>query len=624
MPQAPTPPSLGRLLPFVLAVGLAVLGGHALWFFCDDAFINYRFCGNAYDGHGFVWNAAPFAPVEGYTSFLWVWLLWALWVVTGLQPPQTAIPITFASGILILWLVARRLSRIELPERAQAWRPWLAGAVLLGIAGNHSFATWLSSGMETSLFALLILLWVLRAFDARGGASLRDLLLLGLWAALAHLTRPDGDLLVAATLAMVVHAWWCGTLSLGRSVLAASPVLVPIAHVCWRRWYYGEWLPNTYYAKVTTAWPESGLRYLYCFAVEHGVWLWLPFALLWLVLVALRPASLRSLLGERFAATAATGTILAHLGYYTLVVGGDHFAYRVFVHTVPLMFLGAFAMGAQLRMPRGLLLAGLGALAVVAAVPGWVIERALVGREADGFVRAVDQVPSAMRPLLAEYDRCSAWLHLHSVAFRRPVHAFFCGAARAELPNRGPGQVAGSQPGQRLIYRADAVGVISWALSDVAILDGHGLNDWVIARNKQPVPVSTFDFAAMRAAFPLFDADHDQRLDGKELAAVAQRGFLNSIGPALQVAVWVELLLSLGDRSDDGALTNDELAEAIAAILPPRHMAHERAPPAGYIEAFRPNVTDVGGPRRVLPDLVPLTDDEVRAVEQRYRELVRK
>ena len=229
-----------------------------------------------------------------------------------------------------------------------------------------------------------------------------------------------------------------------------------------------------------------------------------------------------------------------------------------------------------------------------------------------------------MRPLLAEYDRCSAWLHLHSVAFRRPVHAFFCGAARAELPNRGPGQIAGSQPGQRLIYRADAVGVISWALSDVAILDGHGLNDWVIARNKQPVPVSTFDFAAMRAAFPLFDADHDQRLDAKEIASVADRGLLNGVGPALHSVVWAELLLSLGDRDDDQALTRDELAEAIAAILPPRHMAHERAPPDGYIEALRPNVMVVDGQYRVQPGVVPLTDEEVRATEQRFRTLVRR
>jgi arabinofuranosyltransferase len=624
MPQAPSAPFWRSSLPLALAVGLALLGGSSLWFFCDDAFITFRFCGNAHDGHGFVWNVAPFAPVEGYTSFLWMWVLWALWGLTGIEPPQLAIPITFACGLLILWAVARRLAQIRLPERAEAWRPWLQGAVLLGIAGNHSFATWLSSGLETAIFALWVVLWVLRATAVRGAASVRDLLELGVWAALAHLTRPDGDLLVFATLAIAAHTWIRHGLSARRVVFGITPVLVPIAHVCWRRWYYGEWLPNTYYAKVTAAWPESGMRFLYCFAMEHGVWLWLPFALVWLVVATLRHGALRALFAERFSALAAVGTILAQVGYYTIVVGGDHFAYRVFVHAVPLMFFAAFAMGANLRLPRGLLLAGLGTFAVVADTPGWVIERALVGREADGFVRVADLVPAALRPLVAEYDRCSAWLHLHSVAFRRPVHALFCGLARAQLPQRAAGQIQGAQPGQRLVYRADAVGVVSWALSDVAILDGHGLSDWVIARNKVPLPVSTFDFGAMREAFPVFDGDHDQRLDAKEIASVADRGLLNGVGPALHSVVWAELLLSLGDRDDDQALTRDELAEAIAAILPPRHMAHERAPPDGYIEALRPNVMVVDGQYRVQPDVVPLTDEEVRATEQRFRALVRR
>jgi hypothetical protein len=209
---------------------------------------------------------------------------------------------------------------------------------------------------------------------------------------------------------------------------------------------------------------------------------------------------------------------------------------------------------------------------------------------------------------------------VHSVGFRRATHAHFCAAALSELPKRARGQIEGASPGVRLVYEADAVGVVGWSLADVMILDGHGLNDWVIARHRAPAPAQSLDPAVVRAAFPTFDADHDQRLDAGELAATSH--LLASIGPNLRPEVWADVMLALSDDDGDGALDADELARAIGAMLPPRQMAHERHPPEGYIEALRPNVDDKGPRRTVRRDVVPLTDDEVRQVEQRFRAMV--
>ena len=55
------------------------------------------------------------------------------------------------------------------------------------------------------------------------------------------------------------------------------------AHFLWRYGYYGEWLPNTYYAKHIRPWYESGFRYLWAAALETGLYLLLP-----LTVVALR------------------------------------------------------------------------------------------------------------------------------------------------------------------------------------------------------------------------------------------------------------------------------------------------------------------------------------------------
>jgi arabinofuranosyltransferase len=620
LPLAP-PSLLPRWLPLVVAMVVATIGWQLTWFFCDDAFINYRFCGNAYDGHGFVWNPPPYLPVEGYTSFGWVAGLYLLWQLTGLAPPSTAIPIAYGAGLGILWLADRWLWRQPHFASAPRLRPWLQGAVLVGIAANHSFATWLSSGMETSVYALIGLGFTLRAFAMRPAAAGADLWVLALLAALAHLIRPDGDLLVLAVLAIAGHAIFHRWLPLRRALLSLLPLLVPVAHVLWRKWFYGEWQPNTYYAKVVGPWPESGLRYLYCYVVEHGVWLWLPLALAWAA-VMLRRHGLRPLFGLRAPAVVAVGAWLAHVGYYTLVVGGDHFAYRVFLHLVPLWFLSAFAMLGQLRVPAATSLAGLLALLLAASVPGWWMERALVGRELEGFVRVVPQLPAPLRPLLRRYDQFQAWLLVHSVGFRRPLHAVSCAAQLAVLPERRPGYVEGAKPGQRLLLRADAIGVLGWSLADVAILDGHGLCDWVIARHREPPPPIPLDLAQVRAAFGLCDRNGDGRLDPAELAEAAH--LLRSIGPQLPPATWAQVLLALADADGDEHLTADELVAAVAQLLPPRQMAHERHPPPGYIEALRPNVVMRDGRRMVDPEVVPLTDAELRAVEQEWRQRMRK
>ena len=93
---------------------ILVLGGIGLffgwrqfWFLTDDAYIAFRYVSNSELGHGYVWNAPPFLPVEGYTSFLWVVVLDVVWRTLGSEPPVSAnwISLVWAYGILILGAV---------------------------------------------------------------------------------------------------------------------------------------------------------------------------------------------------------------------------------------------------------------------------------------------------------------------------------------------------------------------------------------------------------------------------------------------------------------------------------------------------------------------------------------
>ena len=62
-------------------------------------------------------------------------------------------------------------------------------------------------------------------------------------------------------------------------VLLVAPFVVLVAaHYLFRYAYYGEWLPNTYYAKHVRPWYESGFRYLYSRRAGDravsGCWRW--------------------------------------------------------------------------------------------------------------------------------------------------------------------------------------------------------------------------------------------------------------------------------------------------------------------------------------------------------------
>ena len=74
------------------------------WFLTDDAFISFRYVRNLLAGHGLVFNPGEY--VEGYTNFLWILELAALWGFFGLRPEQAApwLSVAYTVGTLAaLW-----------------------------------------------------------------------------------------------------------------------------------------------------------------------------------------------------------------------------------------------------------------------------------------------------------------------------------------------------------------------------------------------------------------------------------------------------------------------------------------------------------------------------------------
>jgi hypothetical protein len=426
-----------------------------------------------------------------------------------------------------------------------------------------------------------------------------------LWAglaAIAALTRPDGLLLVAATVAVAGWSLW-RTRRFAATATALAPLLLVAAHVGFRVAFYGEWLPNTYYAKVTGPWPTAGLRYLACFLLEHGAWLWPLVAIAWLAVELRRgAAAFRLRLAGAMPAVVATAAVLAHVGYYVVRVGGDPFEYRVLSQLVPLGALATAAMAARIA---GSGLAVACSLAVLGASGfGW-LHLALHEPTLSPFYRPIAaKAPALLRPLLHWHDRNQAWLKIQVLCGRRGAHALFLESMRAQLPPRQRRDVdAHDVP----VVAFTGVGLGGWVLPDIAVLDLLGLNDWVVARTpvaekKDLLPPGLLDQVLATA-----DTDGALCYSRDERAAAGL--------PPERVGC---LRLLFAERAAD-SLQRDEAAAIAPFLASIRFMAHERLAPPGYVDALDANVTVDGGQVVVRQRDQPLTEARVREIEAEWR-----
>lgn len=335
----------------VLAGVLLLSTVHQLMFatLAEDAFISFRYSANLAEGNGLVFNAGE--KVEGYSNFLWVVL------VAGPHAVFDADIVTTARVLGVLATLACVVVGYVLTRRITGKAgPGLLAATI--IAAASSLAAYGPSGLETPLFALLVLL-VLLAVQANRP------LVAGLLVALATMTRPDG-VVVAVVVGgyLLVRAvrererWTVPWYVLGAAVLAGP-------WTAWRVSYYGHLTPNAIAAKsgASTGWLlESGLDYLSGFAVAAQ-------ALLLLV-----PLAVFAMLKRRAAGLPALIVVLAvvYVGFF-VATGGDWMpAWRFFAPAMPLLAVGcvsatALAWSVQTRAAP-VLAASVAALLLVASV----------------------------------------------------------------------------------------------------------------------------------------------------------------------------------------------------------------------------------------------------------------
>ena len=145
---------------------------------------------------------------------LWMVLLDGVWSLAGVAPPVASTVLSLLFGYLTLLECARILRHLSLPPWLEPARGALAFTALMGIVLNRTFLTWLSSGLETSLFVFLATSWAGAMMRAGRRPAPRAIAWACTAAALAALTRPDGLLMVAASGALVL--WHAAASAEGR------------------------------------------------------------------------------------------------------------------------------------------------------------------------------------------------------------------------------------------------------------------------------------------------------------------------------------------------------------------------------------------------------------------------
>jgi len=309
---------------FIERTSFEVDGQHYYALF-DDAMISMQYARNLADGHGLVWNTGG-ERVEGFSNPLWVFYM-AFFHLFPIASSQISLALQISGAVflfvnlLVIWMIARQYLEGLLA-------PLLA--VFLTAFYFH-LNNWSLQGMEVGLLALLLntAVWLaLRSWQAASFSPWPYVLL-----ALGTLVRIDMAvplIVMSAFFAWKDPARRKNHLAWGLGLLLGSVGV----QTALRFWYYGEWLPNTYYLKVVGV-PlanriQRGLAVFLDFIWDSG-WFLMVLPLLLLLLWPDPPTLL------------LFGLLLGQVAY-SIYVGGDAWehkggANRFIALAMPLFFL---------------------------------------------------------------------------------------------------------------------------------------------------------------------------------------------------------------------------------------------------------------------------------------------
>jgi len=232
----------------------------------DDTFIFLVYAKNLLQGNGLTFNGEV---VEGFSSLSWtliISLLGRLFTADLLEVAK------LASGLAYIGLAFMLPALMKYCRHTTIWLDATIVAALF--CTMPPLAIWAASGMETSLFSLLLTAAVINyVIEPSATAAVRRGVLSGLLFGMLAITRPEGCALIAipccyelARLLLMRTVNWKMLLT---TLLIFGCVMLFL--LLWRITCFGELLPTTVHAKTGNLRLQlvNGINYVKEFCVEY-------------------------------------------------------------------------------------------------------------------------------------------------------------------------------------------------------------------------------------------------------------------------------------------------------------------------------------------------------------------
>ena len=215
--------------------------GQRFFALIDDAMISMRYAQHLAQGHGLVWNIGA-APVEGFTNFGWV-LVMALVHLFPFSPALISLVVMLIAAAILLVDIFVIFQIVASLDPSARFAPLIAATVT---AFYFPLAFWTLRGLEVGALTLtlsLALLFTLRSLQPAPKPASVFWLTLSLGISL--LLRMDA--LIACGLILLYLASKQPRTAIIPAIVTLS---VLVAILLFQKFYFGDFLPNTYHLKV--------------------------------------------------------------------------------------------------------------------------------------------------------------------------------------------------------------------------------------------------------------------------------------------------------------------------------------------------------------------------------------
>ncbi len=213
----------------------------------DDAYISYRYGKNLMEGKGLVYNQGEY--VEGYTNFLWTIITAPFTTIKNVDVSifSSSIGLILSMiNILLITLISKQFN-----GNLTKYIKYLILIPPLFLALDDSIAFWAIGGMEFPMYTMFILGIIYNYFKLNEGK--KHLYFLIMFLMLCTLTRPEGNMIFVITLThmLLFRKNINGFRSIFISLIVSYLIFFAV-YYGFKFLFYGQMIPNTFYAKGVT------------------------------------------------------------------------------------------------------------------------------------------------------------------------------------------------------------------------------------------------------------------------------------------------------------------------------------------------------------------------------------